>query len=107
MSICENANRDSGAPRSNPQGSSVVAPDREERRSYTTVYVDSNKSILLQTAIASVSMVQQLHSVVNMLVLFDSGSQRSYISERARGKLNLLAKGKEKLLIKTFGQESN
>ena len=32
MSICESANRDSGAPRSNPQGSSVVAPDREGRK---------------------------------------------------------------------------
>ena len=41
-----------------------------------------------------------------MRVLFDSGSQRSYTSERARGKLNLPAKRKEKLLIKTFGQEN-
>ena len=40
MSICENANGDSGAPRNEPQGSCVVAPDREERRSSTTVYVD-------------------------------------------------------------------
>ena len=63
-------------------------------------------SILLQTVIASVSTVQQPHPVVNMRVLFDSGSQRSYISERVRGKLNLLAKRKEKLLIKTFGQEN-
>ena len=103
MSICENANRDSGAPRNQPQGSSVVAPNREERRSSTTVYVDSNMSILLQTAIASVSTVQRPHPVVDMHVLFDSGSQRSYISEHARGKLNLLPKRKEKLLIKTFG----
>jgi len=70
------------------------------------VYVDSNTSILLQTAIAQVSRVYQLHPVVNMRILFDSGSQRSYISERAKAKLNLLSKRKEKLLIKTFGQEN-
>jgi len=68
--------------------------------------VDSNTSILLQTAIAQVSRVYQLHPVVNMRILFDSGSQRSYISERAKAKLNLLSKRKEKLLIKTFGQEN-
>ncbi|XP_044184810.1 uncharacterized protein LOC122964955 [Acropora millepora] len=101
MSICENANR----------GSSVVVSDRGERRSNenkssTTVYVDSNTSILLQTAIAPVSVVHQWHPVVNMRILFDSGSQRSYLSERARAKLNLLPKRKEKLLIKTFGQEN-
>ena len=106
MSMCENANLDTDAPRNQPQGSSVVKPDGEERRSFTTFYVNSNMSTLLQTAIASVSTVQQPHPVVNMRVLFDSGSQRSYISERARGKLNFLAKRKEKLLIKTFGQEN-
>ena len=81
-----------------------------ENKTSTTVYVDSNTSILLQTAIAQVSRVHQLHPVVNMRILFDSGSQRSYISERAKAKLNLppppKKKKKEKLLIKTFGQEN-
>ena len=100
MSICENDNH-----------GSVVASDRgecrsNENKSSTTVCVDSNTSILLQTAIAPVSMGHQLHPVVNMRILFDSGSQRSYLSERARAKLNLLPKRKEKLLIKTFGQEN-
>ena len=77
-----------------------------ENKSSITVYVDSNTSILLQTAIAQVSRARQLHPVVNMRILFDSGSQRSYLSERAKAKLNLLPKRKEKLLIKTFGQEN-
>ena len=111
MSICENANRGNGTSEIQSRGSSVVVSDRRERRSNenkssTTVYVDSNTSILLQTAIAPVSVVHQWHPVVNMRILFDSGSQRSYLSERARAKLNLLPKRKEKLLIKTFGQEN-
>ena len=111
MSICENANRGNGTSEIQSRGSSVVVSDRGERRSNenkssTTVYVDSNTSILLQTAIAPVSVVHRWHPVVNMRILFDSGSQRSYLSERARAKLNLLPKRKEKLLIKTFGQEN-
>ena len=111
MSICNNANRGSGTSEIQSRGSSVVSSGEGERRSNenktsTTVYVDSNTSILLQTAIAQVSRVHQLHPVVNMRILFDSGSQRSYISERAKAKLNLPPKRKEKLLIKTFGQEN-
>ena len=111
MSICENASHGSGTSEIQSQGSNVVASDGDERRSNenkssTTVYVDSNSSVLLQTAIAHVSRVHQLHPVVNMRILFDSGSQKSYISERAKAKLNLLPKRKEKLLIKTFSQEN-
>ena len=77
MSICENANRGSGTSEIQPRGSSVVSSDGGERRSNenktsTTVYVDSNTSILLQTVIAQVSRVHQLHPVVNMRILFDS-----------------------------------
>ena len=96
MSICENANRGCGTSEIQSRGSSVVSSDGGERRSNenktsTTVYmyVDSNTSILLQTAVAQVSRVHQLHPVVNMRISFDSGSQRSYISERAKAKLNL------------------
>ena len=59
MSICENTNRGSGNSKIQSRGSSVVSSDGGERRSNenktpTTVYVDSNTSILLQTAIAQV-----------------------------------------------------
>ena len=77
----------------------------QERKSLTTVYVNSNTSVLLQTAIGKVSSVNQLHTGRTMRILFDSGSQRSYMTERARNKLNLSAVKSEKLLIKTFGQE--
>ena len=78
----------------------------QERKSLTTVYVNSNTSVLLQTAIGEVSSVNQLHTGLTMRILFDSGSQRSYMTERARNKLNLSAVKSQKLLIKTFGQEN-
>jgi len=39
-------------------------------------------------------------------IIFDRSRQRGYLSERAKAKLNLLPKRKEKLLIKTLGQEN-
>ena len=112
MSICENANRGSGTSEIQSRGSSVVSSDRGERRSNenktsTTVYVDSNTSILLQTAIAQVSRVHQLHPVVNMRILFDSGSQRSYISERAKAKRNLPPREKRSYLSRCLVKKMN
>ena len=90
------------------QGSNVTTNEanRRENKSSTTVYVDSNMSILLHTANASVSRIDEPHSAVTIRIRLDSGSQRSYISERAKEKLGLFPRRKEKLLIKTFGQEN-
>ena len=94
------------------EGGSAISADRsdrredQERKSLTTVYVDSNTSVLLQTAVGEVSSVNQPHTGLTVRILFDSGSQRSYITERARNKLSLSAMRTEKLLIKTFGCEN-
>ena len=90
------------------QGSNVTINEanRRENKSSTTVYVDSNMSILLHTANASVSRIDEPHSAVTIRILLDSGSQRSYISERAKEKFGLFPKRKEKLLIKLLGQEN-
>ena len=91
------------------QGSNVTTVNEangRENKSSTTVCVDSNTSILLQTANASVSRIHQPHPAVTIRILLDRGSQRSYISERAKEKLDLFPKRKEKLLIKTLGQEN-
>ena len=91
------------------EGGSATSADRSDRRedqdrtSLTTVYVDSNTSVLLQTAVGEVSSVNQPHIGLTMRILFDSRSQRSYITERARNKLSLFAMRTEKLLMKTFG----
>lgn len=108
MSICDIANRTT----SHLEGGSALSSDTSDRREdqdrtpLTTVYVDSNTSVLLQTAVGEVSSVNQPHTGLNMRILFVSGSQRSYITERARNKLSLSAMRTEKLLIKTFGYEN-
>ena len=99
MSICDIANRTT----SHLEGGSALSADTsdrgedQDRTSLTTVYVDSNTSVLLQTAVGEVSSVNQPHTGLNMRILFDSGSQRSYITERARNKLSLSAMRTEKL----------
>ena len=54
----------------------------------------------------TVSSVNQPHTGFTVRILLDSGSQRSYITERARNKLSLSSIRTEKLLIKTFGCEN-
>ena len=67
-------------------------------------HASCNKNgILPQTARVDVSAVDDNEQVCTR-VLFDSGSQRSYISEKVRNRLNLKAVRSEKVIIKTFGQ---
>ena len=108
MSICCNAKCITARQEGGSTILTAVSGRREvqERKSLTTVYVDSNSSVLLQTVIGEVSSVNQLHTGLTMRILFDSGSQQSYTTEHARNKLNLSAVKSEKLLIKTFGQEN-
>ena len=62
--------------------------------------------ILLQTARASILPVDD-SAQVQTRILFDSGSQRSYISDKVRHALKLRAIRVEKVVIKTFGQVGN
>ena len=107
MSICGNAKCTTARQEGGSVISTEVSGRREvqERKSLTTVYVDS-KSVLLQTAIGEVSSVNQRHTGLTMRIKFDSGSQQGYMTEHARNKLNLSAVKTEELLIKTFGQEN-
>ena len=108
VSICDFAKSTTA----HQEGGSAISADRsdrredQERKSLTTVYVDSNTSVLLQTAVGEVSSVNQPLIGLTVRNLFGSGSQRSYITERARNKLSLSAMRTEKLLIKTFGCEN-
>ena len=70
------------------------------------MYIDLDTSVPLQTTVGEVSSVNQPHTGLTMRILFDSGSQRSYITERTRNKLSLSAIRGEKLLFKTFGCEN-
>ena len=59
--------------------------------------------ILLQTATAEVGEVNG-NSFVFSRILFDNGSQRSYVTEEPAQRLGLKVIRKENVVIKTFGR---
>ena len=61
---------------------------------------------MLQTARARVSRADNQNYEINARVLFDSGSQRSYVKSNLKEQLALPTLRKEKLIIKTFGNEN-
>ncbi|XP_057297885.1 uncharacterized protein LOC130628870 [Hydractinia symbiolongicarpus] len=65
-----------------------------------------NKGILLQTAKAFVSKERESRNIQTRF-MFDSGSQRTYVTNELKEKLNLETIRKEKLIINTFGHSNS
>ena len=71
----------------------------------TSMYVDQSKgSVFLQTATAEVLRPDNDSCSRSIRLVFDSCSQRSYITENLKTELGLPVIGRDSLLIKTFGQ---
>ena len=64
---------------------------------------DNLRAVFLQTARAVIHNPSNSHVSLEVRLLLDSGSQKSYISERARELLRLDAIGEQPLSIATFG----
>ena len=60
--------------------------------------------MLLQTATAEVVRPDNDSSPLNVRLVFDSCSQRSYVTQTVKEKLQLPVVGRDSLLIKTFGE---
>eukprot|EP00795_Rhopilema_esculentum_P016014 gene16014-7350_t len=73
--------------------------------STSTLFVDAKNAVLLQTAKGYISPATNSQQTAAARLIFDSGSQRSYISARLRDSLALPTVGRETLTIKTFGEE--
>ena len=69
----------------------------------TALCASETKTVLLQTARARVYNPSTPQPAIKLRVLLDSGSQRSYVTERARRLLKLDAEGELCLSIVTFG----
>ena len=69
------------------------------------MHVNAKNSVLLQTARVQVKTPQQ-HKVATARLVFDPGSQKSYVTKAIKDALELPVIAKEKLLIKTFGDTS-
>ena len=77
-----------------------------ETQTTTNMHISGRNSVLLQTARADVSAPGVGGKTENIRIIFDSGSQKTYINERLKKSLNLKVVGKDRLLIKTFGDET-
>ena len=76
----------------------------KDRSSFTGHTGCEKKGILLQTALAHICAADTTEVKHHTRIIFDSGSQRSYISAKARNALQLKTLRTEKVIIKTFGQ---
>ena len=68
-----------------------------------SMYTNANTSILLQTARAIVYNPNQPHLTTEVRLILDSGSQRSYVTDKLKHTLALEPIYAENMLIKTFG----
>ena len=72
----------------------------------TVLFIDTKTSVLLQTAKIFVSRADDPNHRIQARLIFDTGSQRSYVSTRLRNALQLPTINQETLMIKTFGSET-
>jgi len=96
-------NQPQSSPRSVEPGLNPVALPFHSTRTTSTLCLDNLQTVFLQTARAVIHHPRDPHVSLEVRLILDGGSQKSYISERARGLLNLEATGEQSLSIATFG----
>ena len=69
-------------------------------------YVDAKVPVLVQTARTCVYNTEQSQSAMEIRIILDSGSQRSYVTTRVKETLGLRSESAEVMLIKTFGSDA-
>ena len=85
-----------------------VQPNRgyQNQTSTHVGHVSQNNCILLQTARAKVSSPRNETIASDVRILLDSGAQKTYITDKLAQSLNLPIVGKDKIVIKTFGDDT-
>ena len=83
-----------------------TTPETKESQSTTNMHISNKNSVLLQTAHTFVKVPGDAKTEQNVHLIFDSGSQKSYVTEELKRALNLPAIAKEKLMMKAFGDSS-
>lgn len=73
--------------------------------SLPTLCADASKAVLLQTALADIYDPTSPQLTIPVRMIFDSGSQQSYITRRAKDPLALRPENKQYLSIAAFGSE--
>lgn len=92
-----------------PSGTSTQNKPTSNPGSHSTpsaqMYVNTGTPILLQTAQAQVSGENSTVSM-NVRIILDGGSQRSYVSDKVKSALNLPVEKMESMVIQAFGSAS-
>lgn len=78
--------------------------DGDSQNDVTTTHAKGNSAVLLQTADVLLKNTNN-NRELKIKALFDSGSQRTYITERARNFLDLPTEKTETININTFGSK--
>ena len=88
-----------------PQPGAGLPSNTENNQSkpVTTAFINQKSGVLLQTESAAICRPYKPEASVQARILFDSGSQKSYVSQRLKGALSLKPIHSETLVIKTFG----
>ena len=76
-----------------------------ESTSSTSLWVSSDRAVLLQTAQAQVFNLEAPQHCKQVRIVLDCGSQHSYISDRVAGDLSLRQQGEQSMTIMTFGSK--
>jgi hypothetical protein len=107
QSICDRAPNAKTSTPDLPKRSTKERIDDTNQVTTTSVTTSkaNNKSrtVLLQTARA-VAYNEENSRSIPVRVLFDNGSQRSYVTDNVRAKLGLASQSKERLKFNTFGE---
>ena len=88
------------APALNPQTPAFTSPPTSTS---TSLYVDSSRAVLLQTAVTEAYNPTNPSLTMRFRIIMDSGSQRSYLTDRVKNALGLKSVRKQQPSITTFG----
>ena len=100
-------NQGDGTPLVQPQLTPTPVPPQPQQppTSLTTNFSSNKNNVLLQMATANVSNLTSNPISEDVQIVFDSGSQRTYVSDSLRKRLKLQTIRTERIVINTFGND--
>ena len=101
ISLCNADNKSTNSETTQQQ---ETQPEPVQAKEATNLFAESKPSILLQTAQAEIFNIDNKEHKIVVRVVFDSGSQRSYVTKRVKDYLNLPVAAREQIYLRTFGQ---
>ena len=84
-------------------GNFVLTPTVFQPSTPTTLWTNGSNAILLQTVQTTAFNPTSPEKLCCIRIVFDSGSQRSYVAEHVVRHLSLASEGEQSLTIMTFG----